>query len=104
WLVAVERGLTVALDVDLSDDLKREGVARELVNRIQNMRKDSDFDVTDRIVVHLQNDAALIDAISHFEDYIKGEVLANSIQWHDQLKGEEIVFDEVTTVIEVVRA
>jgi len=104
WLVAVERGLTVALDVDLTDELKREGIARELVNRVQNMRKDSNFDVTDRIDVHLQNDAALSDAVLHFEDYIKGEVLANNIQWHDQLKGEEVVFDGVTTVIGVERA
>lgn len=101
WLVAVERGLTVALDVDLSDDLKREGIARELVNRIQNLRKESNFDVTDRIVVHLKRHDALEAAVSQYEDYLKGEVLANDVQWHDTLDGEEVVFDGVETVISV---
>lgn len=101
WLVAVERGLTVALDVDLSDDLKREGIARELVNRIQNLRKESNFDVTDRIVVHLKRHDALEAAVSQYEDYLKGEVLANDVQWHDTLDGEEVVFDGVETVIAV---
>ena len=103
WLVAVERGLTVALDVDLSDDLKREGIARELVNRIQNLRKDSNFDVTDRIVVHLQRHNALEAAVSQYEAYLKGEVLANEVQWHDTLDGEDVLFDGVETVITVER-
>ena len=79
WLVASEGGITVALDITLSPELKAEGIAREVVNRIQNMRKDAGFEVTDRIVVQIQTTDVIKDAIKQFEQYICTEVLANSI-------------------------
>ena len=81
WLVASEGGITVALDITLSPELKAEGIAREVVNRIQNMRKDSGFEVTDRIVVQIQTTDVISDAIKQFEQYICTEVLADSIQF-----------------------
>lgn len=98
WQVASDRGLTVALDVQLTDELIAEGMARELVNRIQNIRKDSNFDVTDRIRVTLQDLESIQSAISGYNDYIANEVLADSVsigdvgagQTVDLLDGEQI--------------
>jgi len=81
WLVANENGLTVALDVTISAELKAEGLARELVNRIQNLRKESAFDVTDRILVQIDTTAAIQAAIETHKAYICTEVLANDIQF-----------------------
>lgn len=81
WLVANENGLTVALDVTISAELKAEGLAREVVNRIQNLRKESAFDVTDRILVQIDTTAAIQEAITAHKDYICTEVLANDIQF-----------------------
>jgi isoleucyl-tRNA synthetase len=89
WLVASEGGITVALDITLSPELKAEGIAREVVNRIQNMRKDSGFEVTDRIVVQIQTTDVITDAIKQFEQYICTEVLANSIQFTMLDKGQQ---------------
>ena len=98
WLVANEGQLTVALDVTISDDLRNEGIARELVNRIQNLRKDSGFEVTDRIDVQLQSHPYVINAISDNEDYIKSETLTNDLKIIEHLNnGIEIEFDEVST-------
>ena len=98
WLVANEGTLTVALDVTITEDLRKEGIARELVNRIQNLRKDSGFEVTDRIDVQLQNDAQVAAAIASNEEYIKSETLTEDLQIMDNLKdGIEIAFDEVNT-------
>ncbi len=79
WKVASDAGLTVALDVHLNDDLVAEGTARDLVNRIQNVRKEKDFNVTDRIDVAIAPHAAIEQAVAKFGDYIKAEVLANSL-------------------------
>jgi isoleucyl-tRNA synthetase len=89
WLVASEGGITVALDITLSTELKAEGIAREVVNRIQNMRKDSGFEVTDRIVVQIQTTDVISDAIKQFEQYICMEVLANSLQFTTLEKGQQ---------------
>ncbi|MFG6686833.1 isoleucine--tRNA ligase [Mariniflexile sp. HNIBRBA6329] len=98
WLVANEGNLTVALDVTISEDLKMEGVARELVNRIQNLRKDSGFEVTDRIDVKLQNDVQIVTAINTNISYIKAETLTEDLQIIDKLdNGIEIAFDDVNT-------
>ncbi|GGH36727.1 isoleucyl-tRNA synthase [Mangrovimonas yunxiaonensis] len=98
WLVANEGALTVALDVTLTDHLRREGIARELVNRIQNLRKDSGFEVTDRIDVKLQKDANIVKAIDANIDYIKSETLTEELEIMDSVNnGIEIAFDEVTT-------
>jgi isoleucyl-tRNA synthetase len=98
WLVASSGPLTVALDVTLTDDLRREGVARELVNRIQNLRKDSGFELTDRIVVQFQKDEQIINAINKNLEYIKTETLTDKVEILDYLnQGIEIAFDDVNT-------
>ena len=98
WLVANEGALTVALDVTITEDLRGEGIARELVNRIQNLRKDSGFDVTDRIDVVLQKDDNIVSAINTNIEYIKTETLTEELEITDQVNnGIEIAFDEVNT-------
>ena len=98
WLVANEGLLTVALDVTINEDLRKEGIARELVNRIQNLRKDSGFEVTDRIDVHLQNHTDIIAAVNDNEAYIKMETLTDDLKIVDNLEnGIDIAFDEVNT-------
>ncbi|BAO75818.1 isoleucine--tRNA ligase [Winogradskyella sp. PG-2] len=98
WLVANEGALTVALDVTINEDLRKEGVARELVNRIQNLRKDSGFEVTDKIDVQIQNDEQVAAAIASNEDYIKSETLTEDLTIIENLNnGIEIAFDEVNT-------
>ena len=98
WLVANDGALTVALDVTINEDLRKEGIARELVNRIQNLRKDSGFEVTDRIDVQLQNDVHVAAAIASNEDYIKSETLTEDLKIIENLNdGIEISFDEVNT-------
>jgi isoleucyl-tRNA synthetase len=104
WLVANEGELTVALDITLTDDLKAEGLARELVNRIQNIRKSSDFDVTDRIIVKLTADDILKDAIDKFGDYIKSETLADDIIISENTDEEEMELTEnVKTRLKVLK-
>ncbi|WP_341216273.1 isoleucine--tRNA ligase [uncultured Wocania sp.] len=98
WLVANEGALTVALDVTLTDDLKKEGIARELINRIQNLRKDSGFEVTDRIDVTLQKDTNIENAVKHNIGYIKTETLTEELEIIEQVNnGIEIAFDDVNT-------
>lgn len=98
WLVAVSEGLTVALDVTITDDLRREGVARELVNRIQNLRKDSGFDVTDKIDVKLQRDGFVEQAVTSNLDYIKTETLTAELDFEEHVEnGTEVAFDDVNT-------
>ncbi|MCL6293706.1 isoleucine--tRNA ligase [Jejuia spongiicola] len=98
WLVANEGALTVALDVTLTEDLKKEGIARELINRIQNLRKDSGFEVTDRIDVTLQKDTYIENAVNHNIEYIKTETLTEELEIIDQVdNGIEIAFDDVNT-------
>ncbi|WNH08462.1 isoleucine--tRNA ligase [Thalassobellus suaedae] len=98
WLVANEGSLTVALDVTISEDLRKEGIARELINRIQNLRKDSGFEVTDRIDVTFQKDENITSAVDANMTYIKSETLTNEIQIIDKLEnGIEIAFDDVNT-------
>ncbi|MGC1633519.1 MAG: DUF5915 domain-containing protein, partial [Gelidibacter sp.] len=98
WLVASSGALTVALDVTISEELKSEGVARELVNRIQNLRKDSGYELTDRIVVHFQKDEQIINAINKNLDYLKTETLTEELKILEHLdNGIEIAFDDVNT-------
>lgn len=80
WLVASENGATVALDITITDELHREGMAREFVNRVQNLRKDIGLDLTDRIQVLFKADPAVQESVNHFNTYICGEVLAHAIQ------------------------
>jgi isoleucyl-tRNA synthetase len=100
WLVANANGITVALDITISEELKQEGIARELVNRIQNIRKDSGFEVTDKIKVQLQRDGLLEQAILKNEDYIKSETLTSQLVFMDEvINGIEIEFDDIKTMI-----
>ncbi len=103
-LVASEDGITVALDITITEDLRLEGIARELVNRIQNLRKDSGFEVTDRIAIVLKNHPDLEAAVDRFGEYIKSEVLGNSIAFAEKVDGEELVFDEVESTLQISKA
>ena len=80
WLVANDGNITVALDITITDNLRKEGIARELVNRIQNVRKSKDFNITDRIVVKITPDEHVNDAVAQFKDYIAKQVLAVAIE------------------------
>jgi isoleucyl-tRNA synthetase len=82
WLVASEGEITVALDITLTDELKAEGVAREVVNRVQNIRKESGLEVTDKIALRIETTAIIQEAIVSHKDYICSEVLANDIQFN----------------------
>ena len=105
WLVASSStGLVVALDATITDELRAEGIARELVNRIQNLRKDTGLEVTDRIQIFLQKQDTLEKAVRANEVYIKAETLANEILFADNLQGEEVVFDDIATKIVVEKA
>ena len=100
WLVANANGITVALDITISEELKEEGIARELVNRIQNIRKDSGFDVTDKIIVYLQKNPELEKAFIANENYIKSETLTQTVLFEEKIdNGIEIEFDEIKTKI-----
>lgn len=103
WLVSNEGNLTVALEIELTDELKREGIARELVNRIQNMRKDNAYEITDRINVVVSSDANTDAAISQYADYIKSQVLADSITIADN-DGVVVDFDEYKLNIKIEKA
>ena len=85
WVVANEGSLTVALDITISKELKEEGIARELVNRIQNIRKDSDFEVTDKILVDLGANAEWNDAVKNYMDYICSETLTATLSLVDSV-------------------
>ncbi|MBO4659777.1 MAG: isoleucine--tRNA ligase [Prevotella sp.] len=100
WLVTNEGNLTVALEVQLTDSLRKEGLARELINRIQNIRKDSGLEITDRINVTIEPCKALQEACEEFGDFVMTQVLADSIAF-EQNDGSEVAFDDVTLKIKV---
>ena len=98
WLVASSGSLTVALDVTINEDLKNEGIARELVNRIQNLRKESGFEVTDKIDLKILKDGCIEKAIANNENYLKSETLTAELVYEERLdEGTEIAFDDVNT-------
>ena len=100
WLVANNSGITVALDIQLNDELKEEGIARELINRIQNLRKDAGFEVTDKIILYLTSHNSLNAALNNNLEYIKTETLTLEIHILDEVKeGVLIEFDDVKTAI-----
>jgi isoleucyl-tRNA synthetase len=100
WLVTTEGGTTVALDVTLSEELKYEGIARELVNRIQNLRKDSGLEVTDRIALKVKKSELLNAAIEQNEQYITSETLADTLEMVSELnEGLDVDFDNIQTQI-----
>ncbi len=98
WLVANSGKITVALDITITDNLRKEGIARELVNRIQNLRKESGFEVTDKIAVKILKDGFVEQAVSSNMEYIKTETLTAELDLEEKLEvGTEIAFDEVNT-------
>ncbi|NUY81289.1 isoleucine--tRNA ligase [Flavobacterium sp. MAH-1] len=99
WLVANSGAITVALDITITDELKNEGIARELVNRIQNMRKDSGFEVTDKITVSLQSEQTLNKAIESFGQYIKDETLTKELVISESVDGTDVEFDDIKTSV-----
>jgi len=100
WLVANQGNLTVALDVSISEDLKNEGIARELVNRIQNLRKEKGLEVTDRIRLFVKRDGVVDQAIESNADYIKNETLTRELILIEEIdNGNNIVFDSVNTAL-----
>ena len=104
WLVASQGSLTVALDVELTDELRQEGLARELVNRIQNLRKSSGFEVTDRISVVLSTNEALQAALERFGTYVCAQTLSREIRFEDHPSGAvEVEWEEGTLAIAIVR-
>ena len=106
WLVTTEGKLTVAMDITLTDELRKEGLARELVNRIQNIRKDSGFEVTDKIRVTFEKNDALRAAVSAYRDYIASQVLAVEILETESLTDaatQELDLDDMTVKVLVKR-
>ena len=102
WLVANEGRLTVALEVTVTEDLRREGVARELVNRIQNIRKSSGFEITDKINITLSKNTQTDDAVNEYKDYICNQVLATSLMLVDEVQeGTELNFDDFSLFVKV---
>ena len=103
WLVANEGSLTVALDINVTKELKEEGIARELINRIQNLRKESDFDVTDKIILSIGHHTDIDEAVEHFSQYIASQVLAESVELTDirDNKAKDIEIDEIHTFIKI---
>ena len=95
WLVASEGKLTVALDITVTDELRREGVARELINRIQNIRKESGFEVTDKIKVEIESKEIVAGAIEHFADYIASQTLAEEVKASAEPQGSVVVNSDV---------
>ena len=93
WLVANEGSLTVALEVELTDELRQEGMAREIINRVQNLRKDSGLEITDRISIVLGPNAEIEKAVDAFGEYIKTQVLADTITTAPN-EGAEVEFDD----------
>lgn len=105
WLVANNGSITIALDVTITPELQKEGIAREFVNRIQNIRKSSGFEITDKICVKIENSENVKGAIESFGDYVASQVLANSIELVEKVANPiELDFDDFRVNIEVTKA
>ncbi len=108
WLVANEGKITVALDINVTDELREEGIAREFVNRIQNLRKDSGFDVTDKIYLEIQKHDAINNAVEKHADYISAQTLAVEVKLVDQCNNSDgkpvEIDDEITTFMQIEKA
>ena len=104
WLVANEGKLTVALDVTVTEELRREGIARELVNRIQNIRKSIGLEITDKIKITLSKNQQTDDAVNEYKDYICNQVLGTSLTLTDEVEnGTELNFDDFSLYVSVVK-
>ena len=104
WLVASQGALTIALDIEITPELRQEGMARELVNRIQNLRKSSGFEVTDRIEVVIESNAPLQEAMERFGSYVCAQTLARSIRFAPQPENAvEVEWEDGTLALGIVR-
>ena len=105
WLVANEGRLTVALDINITKELREEGIARELINRIQNLRKESNFNVTDKIDLRIGKHKEINEAVENFKAYIASQVLAESVTLVDKAEGDvqNIEIDDIQTFIKIQR-
>ena len=104
WLVANEGKLTVALEVTVTEELRREGIARELVNRIQNIRKSSGFEITDKIKITISKNTQTDDAVNEYNTYICNQVLGTSLELVDEVKdGTELSFDDFSLFVNVAK-
>lgn len=104
WLVANEGRLTVALEVTVTEELRREGIARELVNRIQNIRKSSGFEITDKIKITLSKNPQTDDAVNEYNNYIRNQVLGTSLILANNVEnGTELNFDDFSLYVSVVK-
>jgi len=104
WLVANEGALTIALDIEVSEELRQEGVARELVNRIQNIRKSSGFEITDKIAVEIERMDEISTAVETFKEYISSQVLATSLTLTDKIENAtELDFEDYVVKVKVTK-
>jgi isoleucyl-tRNA synthetase len=102
WLVANNGELTIALDIQLTPELLKEGIAREFINRIQNLRKSSGFDIVDRIAVKIERNDHVNEAVEAFADYIGAQTLAKEVVLVDKLQNPtELDFDDFKVNIEI---
>jgi isoleucyl-tRNA synthetase len=105
WLVANEGRLTVALDITVTPELRNEGLARELVNRIQNLRKSNGFEITDKVRITVQSTPGMDEAIREFKDYISNQVLAASLELTAALNdATELDFEDFKLPVKVEKA
>jgi isoleucyl-tRNA synthetase len=100
WLISSMGNLTVALDITITPELEQEGLARDLVNRIQNIRKEKGFEVTDKIIMKIEKNTQINDAIQNNYDYICSETLAESLDLTEKLAEEEIIRVELADQLE----
>ena len=98
WQVLSHDGFTVALDVTITDNLKQEGLARELVNRIQNIRKDKGFEVTDKIKISVEKNEVLENAVTNNLSYICGETLAADLKFVSKIENEKTYIELVDNI------
>jgi len=102
WQVGSENGYTIALDINISDKLKNEGISREVVNKIQNLRKDSNFNVSDKIIINIVNSNLTDKALKDNLEYIKNETLAIEINFVEKLSSpNEFEFDDIKLELEI---
>lgn len=101
WLVANEGRLTVALDITITDELRKEGIARELVNRIQNIRKTNNYDIVDKIKIVLQSDSRTNEAVKEYKTYIANQVLADQFDIAELSEGQVLDFDDFQLFVNV---
>jgi isoleucyl-tRNA synthetase len=104
WSVASKGALTVALDVTLTDELRKEGEAREFVNRVQNLRKDTGLELTDRILLKVLQNGALESSINEFKNYICAEILAENIEFVSEISdGTSIEVNDITLTVSITK-